>query len=177
MFRYLLYGLLGISQWLIAQEKTLTLHLSQRPLREILTQLEAAADVSFSYESTLLDSLPPCSLEVEQQPLSECLVHLFAEIPIIYHQTGRVIILKRKTAAVEPTRQVQLREVVITAEAITDSVGAAEWMAAATLSGKPTCLSPATTPALLRTLGIAMESQTRLPIKLLHRRRCNPTPC
>lgn len=143
MFRYLLYGLLGISQWLIAQEKTLTLHLSQRPLREILTQLEAAADVSFSYESTLLDSLPPCSLEVEQQPLSECLVHLFAEIPIVYHQTGRVIILKRKTAAVEPTRQVQLREVVITAEAITDSVGAEEWMAAATLSGKQFRHTPA----------------------------------
>lgn len=143
MFRYLLYGLLGISQWLIAQEKTLTLHLSQRPLREILTQLEAAADVSFSYESALLDSLPPCSLEVEQQPLNECLVHLFAETPIAYHQTGRVIILKRKTAVVEPTRQVQLREVVITAEAITDSVGAAEWMAAATLSGKQFRHTPA----------------------------------
>ena len=143
VFSYLLSSLLGISQWLVAQEKTLTLHLSQRPLREILTQLEAAADVSFSYESTLLDSLPPCSLEVEQQPLSECLVHLFAETPIAYHQTGRVIILKRKTAAVELTRQVQLREVVITAEAITDSVGAAEWMAAVTLSGKQFRHTPA----------------------------------
>ena len=119
----LLYGLLGISQWLMAQEKTLTLHLNQRPLREILTQLEAEADVSFSYESTLLDDLPLYTLNVEQQPLSECLVHLFAETPITYHQTGRVIILKRKTRTAEPTRQVQLREVVITAEAINDSVG------------------------------------------------------
>ena len=143
VFSCLLCSLLGISQWLVAQEKTLILHLSKRPMREILTQLETAADVSFSYESTLLDCLPPCSLEVEQQPLSECLVHLFAETPIAYHQTGRVIILKRKTTAVELTRQVQLREVVITAEAITDSVGAAEWMATATLSGKQFRHTPA----------------------------------
>ena len=136
VFRYLLCCLLGISQWLIAQEKTLTLHLSQRPLREILTQLEVEADVSFSYESTLLDDQPPYTLDVEQQPLSECLVHLFAETPITYHQTGRVIILKRKTRTAEPTRQVQLSEVVITAEAINDSVDTLEWMAAAMLSGK-----------------------------------------
>ena len=61
----LLCGLLGISQWLMAQEKTLTLHLNQRPLQEILTQLEAEADVSFAYESTLLDDLPPYTLDVE----------------------------------------------------------------------------------------------------------------
>ena len=58
----------------MAQEKTLTLHLNQRPLQEILTQLEAEADVSFAYESTLLDDLPLYTLNVEQQPLSECLV-------------------------------------------------------------------------------------------------------
>ena len=143
------------------QEKTLTLHLNQRPLREILTQLEAEADVSFSYESTLLDDLPLYTINVEQQPLSECLVHLFAETPITYHQTGRVIILKRKTRTAEPTRQVQLREVVITAEAINDSVGTSEWMAAAILSGKqfhhtPTLLGePDVVKTLQQTPGVS----------------------
>lgn len=80
----------------VDEARKITLQKKKAPLREILTEIEKQAGVTFSYESSLLNELPPVTFQVEDETLADCLSHLFSTLPLTYKMTGKVIVLKRK---------------------------------------------------------------------------------
>lgn len=76
--------------------RKITLQKQKVSLREILTEIEKQAGVTFSYESSLLKELPTISFKAEDETLKECLSRLFSTLPVTYKLTGNVVVLKRK---------------------------------------------------------------------------------
>ncbi|MDH6305242.1 outer membrane receptor for ferrienterochelin and colicin [Parabacteroides sp. PH5-13] len=89
-----------IGNKLYAQEEIsdspITLDMKERPLKDVLKEIEQQAGIYFSYESALLQGLPKVSFTVKQEPLESCLKQLFLPLPILYQVNGRYIVLKRK---------------------------------------------------------------------------------
>lgn len=73
-----------------------TLERRQVPLPEILMEITRQTGIAFSYESSLLQPLPPMDIRVVRKPLSHCLQSLFRSLPVTYLRTGRFVILKKK---------------------------------------------------------------------------------
>lgn len=98
----LLFGLLffpgGMSIRAQLSESTpaVTLDMRNVPIQDIFFELEKQTGMFFSFESSLVDDIPKTSLKVKEEPLSYCLKHLFAPLPVVYRVTGQYIILKRK---------------------------------------------------------------------------------
>ena len=65
-------------------------------LPEVLARLEAQADVTFSYEASLLENMPAASVDFRRVPFTKCLESLCSVFPIRYEREGRFVILKRK---------------------------------------------------------------------------------
>lgn len=80
----------------VDEVRTVTLNMRNVSLKEILTEIEKQAGVTFSYESSLLKAFQKTSFKVEEAALDDCLAQLFAGYPIVYKRTGNVVILKRK---------------------------------------------------------------------------------
>lgn len=77
-------------------EPVVTLDVRQKPLAEVLKEIERQTGVFFSYESDWVAALPPVSLHAREEPLSVCLKRLFAPLPVAYRLTSRYVILKKK---------------------------------------------------------------------------------
>lgn len=75
---------------------TITIDAEKKPLRHILTELEKQSGFFFSYETNLLDDLPPVSFHAQNELFSHCLRKLFRHLPLAYRTTGQYIILKHK---------------------------------------------------------------------------------
>ena len=76
--------------------RTVTLNMWNVSLKEILTEIEKQAGVTFSYESSLLKEFQKTSFKVEDAALDDCLAQLFASYPLVYKRTGNIVVLKRK---------------------------------------------------------------------------------
>lgn len=76
--------------------RTVTLNMQKVSLKEILTEIEKQAGVTFSYESSLLKEFRKTSFKVKETTLDDCLAQLFAGFPIVYTMTGNIVVLKRK---------------------------------------------------------------------------------
>lgn len=76
--------------------RTVTLNMQKVSLKEILTEIEKQAGVTFSYESSLLKEFRKTSFKVKDATLDDCLAQLFAGFPIVYTMTGNIVVLKRK---------------------------------------------------------------------------------
>lgn len=74
----------------------ITIEMQRVPLLAILTEIEKQAGIVFSYESALLDNLPLLSFSAKEEALSYCLKRLFANLPIVYKETGNYVILRSK---------------------------------------------------------------------------------
>lgn len=74
----------------------LRLHLVRQPLAVVLDSIERQTGRTFSYESSLLNGLPPVSLTTAGEELPVCLNRLLAPLSLSYTFAGRYIILKRK---------------------------------------------------------------------------------
>lgn len=75
---------------------TVTLNVKDKPLTDVLKEIERQTDMYFSYESVLLEGLPTVSLSVKEMALEDCLRRLFHTHPILYQIIGKYIILKKK---------------------------------------------------------------------------------
>lgn len=76
--------------------RTITLNMWNVSLKEILTEIEKQAGVTFSYESSLLKEFQKTSFKVNDAALDDCLARLFADYPFVYKRTGNIVVLKRK---------------------------------------------------------------------------------
>lgn len=92
VFLTLLAGWFGSSR----ATAQITLRLHQTPYAEALAEIERQAAVTFSYESSLLDGLPPLTLTFENRRLVECLTRLFDAAGIGWQVTGSMVVLKKK---------------------------------------------------------------------------------
>ena len=61
--------------------RTVTLNMWNVSLKEILTEIEKQAGVTFSYESSLLKEFQKTSFKVNDAALDDCLARLFAGYP------------------------------------------------------------------------------------------------
>lgn len=73
-----------------------TLDKKQASIRDILTEITRQTGIRFSYESSVIKDLPPVDIKVTKQQLSVCLQMLFRDLPVIYIQSGKFVILKKK---------------------------------------------------------------------------------
>ena len=75
---------------------SITIDVKDKPLRYILTELEKQSGFFFSYETNLLDNLPPVTFSVRNESFNYSLKQLFQYLPLTYRVTGQYIILKHK---------------------------------------------------------------------------------
>ncbi|MDH6313262.1 outer membrane cobalamin receptor [Parabacteroides sp. PFB2-10] len=86
---------------LFAQEPTaslptVTLDLHQKPLEEILSEVEKQTGLYFSYEASLLNGLPQVNIKAENEPIDACLNRLLTPLSLMWQQRGKSIILKKR---------------------------------------------------------------------------------
>lgn len=74
----------------------ITLRLQQASYADALAEIERQAEVTFSYESSLPEGLPPLTLTLENRSLAECLTCLFDPVGIGWQVTGSMVVLKKK---------------------------------------------------------------------------------
>lgn len=99
-----LYLLLLINCWFVpvalgqtgGSVPLISINVKDKSLRYILTALEKQSGFFFSYETNLLDDLPPVSFEAHKEPFAYCLKRLFHKLPLTYRVTGQYVILKYK---------------------------------------------------------------------------------
>lgn len=92
VFLTLLAGWFGSSR----ATAQITLRLQQTPYAEALAEIERQATVTFSYESSLLDGLPPLTVSLENRSLADCLARLFDPVGVAWQVTGSMVVLKKK---------------------------------------------------------------------------------
>lgn len=92
----------GLSPFVSAQQEegvarqTLTVDKRNVPLLAVLEEIEKQTSFSFSYESDLLNDLPPVTWVVTDVTLMDGLTELFRTLPLMYQINGRIIILKKR---------------------------------------------------------------------------------
>lgn len=94
LFSYIIMIMIG--QPTSAQEQKISLSESNVKLKEILHSIEKQADITFSFESSLLNGLPAISFRAKEEPLTACLNRLFITLPLTYHFSDKFIIIKKK---------------------------------------------------------------------------------
>lgn len=80
----------------VDETRKVTLNMQKASVREILDEIQKQAGVTFSYESSLLSGLPKTTFRADDEALENCLTRLFANLPVVYKMTGRIVVLKRK---------------------------------------------------------------------------------
>lgn len=80
----------------VDETRKVTLNMQKASVREILDKIQKQAGVTFSYESSLLSGLPKTTFRADDEALENCLTRLFANLPVVYKMTGRIVVLKRK---------------------------------------------------------------------------------
>jgi len=97
----LLICLVGASLVLSGQEarQPITLHMDQAAMKEVLDRIEQQSDLSFSYNSRLVNKQEAVSIHVDQVPLESALQTLFRERGISFEIVERQIVLKRARGA------------------------------------------------------------------------------
>lgn len=80
----------------VDETRKVTLNMQKASVREILDEIQKKAGVTFSYESSLLSGLPKTTFRADDEALENCLTRLFANLPVVYKMTGRIVVLKRK---------------------------------------------------------------------------------
>lgn len=80
----------------VDETRKVTLNMQKASVREILDEIQKQAGVTFSYESSLLSGLPKTTFRADDEVLENCLTRLFANLPVVYKMTGRIVVLKRK---------------------------------------------------------------------------------
>ena len=97
----LLICMVGVSLVLPGQEarQPITLQLDQVAMKEVLDRIEQQSDLSFSYNSRLIDKQEAVSIHVDQVSLETALQTLFQERGINFEIVERQIVLKRARGA------------------------------------------------------------------------------
>lgn len=91
---------IGISPFIAQSTRpatpSVTIDMRKVPLLKILSEIEEQTGIVFSYESTLLDGLPPVTFTANDEALTYCLKRLFVDLPVSYKESGNFVILKKK---------------------------------------------------------------------------------
>lgn len=70
--------------------------MEQKPVAEILKQIESQTDYRFSYNPELLKNIPPLSLQMQAESIEKVLDTIFTKTGIQFIIRAKHIILKRK---------------------------------------------------------------------------------
>jgi len=89
--------MLAAGLYLSGQEvrEPVTLHMDQRPMIDVLDQVEKQSGLSFSYNSRLIDRDESVSIHVDQVSLEEALTLLFMDRRISFKVVEQQVVLKR----------------------------------------------------------------------------------
>ncbi len=93
----LLICLVGVSLVLYGQEagRPITLHVDQVAMKEVMDRIEEQSDLSFSYNSRLINKQEAVTVHVDRVPLDTALQVIFQERGIRFEVVERQIVLKR----------------------------------------------------------------------------------
>lgn len=94
--KYILVLLLFIFQITYAQEPEINLKFSKTPIQEVLRVLEEQSHFTFSFESSLLNSFPPVTLNLLHSTLANALEQIFRNSDVEYKIKSSHIILKKR---------------------------------------------------------------------------------
>lgn len=81
-----------------AEEKPITLDVSNRPIKEVFTLIERQSDYIFVYYDNILDTSRKVTLRVDRQPVGAVLKQLFAGTDNTWKLTGRQIVIGKSAA-------------------------------------------------------------------------------
>ena len=95
-FRLMLVSTLAGAQQLA---KRVTLHYTDVPLGNVLTDISISYDVRFSYSADFIPVDQKVSVSVDNQPLSVALDHMFAYTSVEYTSIGGQVVLKSSTSS------------------------------------------------------------------------------
>jgi len=76
-------------------QKSVTLHMDQQPMREVLDRIEEQSGLSFSYHSRIIDGDELLSIHLDHVPLEEALTELFRGRRISFEVLEQQVVLKR----------------------------------------------------------------------------------
>lgn len=117
-----LMWLILLVQFARADEPVVTLSVRNAPIEQVLLKIEEQVGLHVSFESSLLDKIPPVTLSVRDQTLSLCLYELFYKYEIEWIITGDYLILKRKGdtsfSARDTVKLISLQEFVVSADSL-----------------------------------------------------------
>lgn len=94
--KYILVLALFIFQRVYAQEPEINIKFSNTPIQEVLRVLEEQSSFTFSFESSLLNSFPPITLNLLHSTLEIALEQIFRKSNIEYKIKSSHIILKKR---------------------------------------------------------------------------------
>jgi len=94
---FLLYCLLALFPVLNGQgaKQLITLHFDQQPMIEVLNRIEEQSELSFSYNSRLIDEKEEVSIHLDEVNLEDALTALFFEQRISFELVEQQVVLKR----------------------------------------------------------------------------------
>lgn len=119
----IIIGLIGLC-WnrAMATEPVVSLSVRNMPIEQVLLLLEKQTGLQVSFESSLLEQMPPVTLSVKRQTLSVCLYELFHEYEVDWQVSADYLILKRRRqddySPKDSIRMVSLREFVVEADSL-----------------------------------------------------------
>ena len=76
-------------------QKSITVHMDQQPMKEVLNLIEEQSGLSFSYHSRLIDGDEPVSIHLDHVSLEEALGVLFQGRRISFEVVEQQVVLKR----------------------------------------------------------------------------------
>ena len=108
----LLFCLLAAGLLLSGQEliPPISLHMDQKPMKEVLGQIEEQSGLIFSYNSRLIDDEEEVSIHLDQVSLEEALTTLFNERRISFEVVEQQVVLKRARGRKVQEEPAQLKD-------------------------------------------------------------------
>ena len=106
----------------MATEPVVSLSVRNMPIEQVLLLLEKQTGLQVSFESSLLEQMPPVTLSVKRQTLSVCLYELFHEYEVDWQVSADYLILKRRRqddySPKDSIRMISLQEFVVEADSL-----------------------------------------------------------
>ena len=132
--------LLGMGLWSYAagQEKTVTLDVKDKALREVLALIKEQTDARFIYSEVEIQKAKPVTVKFENLPLEEALKKVLDGQPFAYEIQGDIVVIKPEGG----TSQSALMKMRTVKGSVTDQNG--EALAGATVLLKGTTIATAT---------------------------------
>ena len=126
VMRWIVCLLLFLSFNIQAQEHRVTLHLHEAKVEDALREVERQTGLTCSYESLLLQGLPPVSIDLDRVPLEDALDCILQGTWAAWTRLGDYIVLKRREEIDIPSdtlRNHQLQEILVEADSLRHNTG------------------------------------------------------